>query len=125
MPMIQMGHHRLAINMFLDYCLNRTRLLSDWTLLLDLYYYRTCPISGCSLASYRHFSYLLFPCFLSFLIFSVFVHCVLMTSCFSHRFMHLVLFHPPAVFSSNRFTAGGRSFILLNVVLVFFLLYVV
>ena len=31
--------------------------------------------------------------------------------------MHLVLFHPPAVFSGNRFTVGGRSFILLIVVL--------
>ena len=31
--------------------------------------------------------------------------------------MHLVLFQPPPVFSGNRFTVGGRSFILLTVVL--------
>ena len=66
------------------------------------------------------------PCILGTGIFHIYYYCVsypfycigfcsLCTNdiLLSHRLIHLVLFHPPAVFSGNRFTAGGRSYILL------------
>ena len=111
--------------MLLDYCLYRTRLLLDLAPLSDVDYnwdlsHPTCPTSlGAPLHPSR------VPAFFIFIIivFPILSYrigfCSLCTNdiLLSHRLIHLVLFHPPAVFSGNRFAVGGRSFILLTVVL--------
>ena len=73
----------------------------------------TCPTSSrCSLSSYCtgifHIIIIVFP-ILSY----CFGFCSLFTYdiILSHRLMHFFPFHPPAVFSGNRFTVGGRSYI--------------
>ena len=103
--------------MLLDYCLYWTRLLSDWALLSDVDYWtcltRLVPPLGAPLhPRYRHFSYYYYCVSYPFYCIGF---CSLCTNdiLLSHRLIHLVLFHPPAVFSGNRFTAGGRSYILL------------